>query len=266
MRNLAHLNNPQLEQDLLISIPAWEEEAGRPFLVHGESIMSILSATASAHTIDKENKHTGAGGKNGTSTSTRAGSAPPVRATTPINSSNHYVPGSRNTSGGKGVVTPAVRAGSVIREREGSNKRQKMVDATPRTVLGTHRGTNTSTKNASPTKVPGSRSVSVPKKLSAHTTTMMMPVPRPGTQHHALGHGRLPTSTARSVSASVASVTRTRVPSGTAKKPAARTKLKRESFKPRPSADHVDHGWDKGHGARYGGFAGASVKEEEEVY
>ena len=32
----------QLEQDLLASIPAWELEACKPFLVHGESILQLL--------------------------------------------------------------------------------------------------------------------------------------------------------------------------------------------------------------------------------
>ncbi|KZP14853.1 hypothetical protein FIBSPDRAFT_833637 [Athelia psychrophila] len=256
MRKRVQKEKPRLEQDLLLSIPTWEEEAGRPFLVHGESIMRILSETSTA--TEQENKR-----KQGS----RAGSAPP-RATTPVNSSNHYVPGS-STGGGKGVVTPAVRAGSAM--REGSIKRQKLGDSTTsggpaRTVLGTHRGNTNAGRNVSPSKVPGSRSVSAKSLQRPVAVSMHMPVPRPGTQHHALGHGRVPSGLpmSRSVSAGARAFSGSvRAFSGSAavvSKKLVRTK--RESFKPRPSVDD----WDQVHGARRGGLAGRSVKEEEEVF
>lgn len=118
-----------------------------------------------------------------------------------------------------------------------------------------------------------------------------MPIPKPGTQHHALGHGRVPTSgvtygaggyTASgirsasavmsvSVSSSMstssgygasryASSGYTGGHGGLAKKA---SRARRESFKPRPSMDTVEAG--VGVGSRYGGFA-SSLKEEDEGY
>lgn len=231
----------------MISIPTWEEEAGRPFLVHGESILRILMETASA--ADQENKRKNV---------PRAGSAPP-RATTPVNSSNHYVPGS-----GKGVVTPAIRPGPAM--GSGSNKRPRLGDAASggqgRTVLGAHRGNTNGGihRNISPSKIPGSSKTpgtSIPRTVSMH-----MPMPKPGTQHHALGHGRVPSSmtmSARSVSASASSRAFTGSVNAASKKVG---RAKRESFKPRPSVDD----WDHAHGSRWGGLPGSSLKEEDEVF
>ncbi|KAF5381777.1 hypothetical protein D9615_005436 [Tricholomella constricta] len=87
MRKRVSKEKPRLEQDLLVSIPAWEHEAQRPFLVHGESILQILMETVSAQ--DQENKR-----------KPRAGSVP-LRATTPVNSTNAYVP-ARGGNRGRG--------------------------------------------------------------------------------------------------------------------------------------------------------------------
>jgi Ase1/PRC1/MAP65 family protein len=243
----------QLEQDLLASIPAWEEESGRPFLIHGERVLRILMETASAS--DQENQRKNA---------PRPGSVPP-RSTTPVNSSNHYVPGSNSYGvSGRGVVTPAVRPGSAMGGT--SNKRQRVADGQGgqgRNVLGSHRGGN-GHRVVSPTKAsnktPG-RSVSrtASKSMSTH-----MPVPKPGTQHHALGHGRVPSGIPLGMSArNLSSSTTSRGYSGRApvdSKKAA--KMRRESFKPRPSVDD----WQHGHGGHWGGYAGPSVKEEDERY
>ncbi|KAJ3509210.1 hypothetical protein NLJ89_g5340 [Agrocybe chaxingu] len=54
MRKRVSKEKPRLEQELLVSIPAWEDEAGRPFLVHGESFLQILLEAVSAN--DQENR------------------------------------------------------------------------------------------------------------------------------------------------------------------------------------------------------------------
>ncbi|TFK37089.1 microtubule associated protein-domain-containing protein [Crucibulum laeve] len=283
MRKRVSKEKPRLEQDLLASIPAWEEEARRPFLVHGESILQLLMETVSAS--EQENKRKPA----------RAGSVP-VRSTTPVNSTHSYVPGAKT-----GVVTPAVRPGSSM-SHSVPNKRQKLGENnhsnghTPnyapahggRAPLGAYRcGNGVNGRSVSPTKLPsktpGSATSSLPRP------TVAMPVPRPGTQHHALGHGRVPsasvysagyTSTTaaggRSISAAYG-----RYPSGDSTAGYGRsagsvgstvmkkaTRARRESFKPRPSADALDMGRSVigAGGTRWtGGFSGC-VKEEDEEY
>ncbi|KAG6831554.1 hypothetical protein H0H92_009473 [Tricholoma furcatifolium] len=263
MRKRVTKEKPRLEQDLLVSIPAWEEEAGRPFLVHGQSLLQLLMEAVSAS--DQENKR-----------KPRAGSVP-ARATTPTNS---YVPSSK-------TVRPGSASQSV------PNKRQKLDPApigpirqvsggkgrtpsygTGRPPLGSHRGGNvvTGTRASSPAKISGRTPFPRP-------TPGAMPVPKPGTQHHVLGHGRVPSSAAymggRSVSASATSKTTSgvygaRYPStgntygapGAAKKA---TRARRESFKPRPSVDGnigVSVGLG-GYSSRWPGLAG-SVREEDE--
>lgn len=214
---------------------------------------------------DQENKRKPASG--------RAGSVPP-RATTPVN--HGYAPGK------SGVVTPAVRtASSLTTASSAPNKRMKMSDSTGRAPLGMHRGGNGVNRAPSPTK-PGKAAASGggPSSLPR---PIAMPMPKPGTQHHALGHGRVPTSgvmygggpyaasgirsassAATSMSASVGYSNSRYASSGTqngVERRAARAK--RESFRPRPSFDPLDAGL--GAGTRYGGFAGC-VKEEEEGY
>ncbi|KAG7095227.1 hypothetical protein E1B28_006002 [Marasmius oreades] len=296
MRKRVMKEKPRLEQDLLTAVPAWEEETGRPFLVQGESILRILMETISAADKENSSKRTS---RPGGPPPLRAGSVPP-RATTPVS----------RMGGGKGVVTPAVRpapggASSM------PNKRMKMNDSGDeaygrnggRAPLGTSRGNNQSTtslgvsqrRDVSPSKIPGSgrasqntgATSSLPRPVS-----VAMPVPKPGTQHHALGHGRLPTGGVFSFASSSAassyssggfpagirtassygggsSMNRGYV-SGATRHPSEGMKssyiernskaarVRRESFKPRPSME--------GHevaGTRWTrGFIG--VKEEEE--
>lgn len=247
------------------SIPSWESEAGRPFLVHGESILLLLMETASA--ADQENKK-----------KPRAGSVP-ARATTPVNHTG-YAPA-------KGVVTPSVRpASSMSSAHSAPNKRQKTGDPTAsngrsttgRAPLGSNRGGNINAqppRNVSPSKIPGkAHRERVPSGgQSALPRPIAMPVPKPGTQHHALGHGRIPGGgvlhgnigyTASGIrSASTVNHAHARAPSagGVARKA---SRARRESFKPRPSIDAVDLGVHAG-GLRWGGL-GVSVKEEDEDY
>ncbi|KAK7456984.1 Microtubule bundling protein [Stygiomarasmius scandens] len=278
MRKRVQKEKPRLEQDLLASIPIWEQETNRPFLVHGESMLQLLMETVSA--ADKENSKRNAG-------KPRAGSVPP-RATTPTG----YAP-----APGKAVVTPAVRSAPQHSQANSAppNKRMKFNDeshSSGRAPLGAHRGTgvngggassvlgNSKRRDVSPSKIPGSGIVRSQSSLSSSTLSnvpsslprptpipISMPIPKPGTQHHALGHGRVPTSgvftsafgssTSNShhhgsggfpVGIRTASTTRGypttaggRIPSGSgsdSRRKASRTR--RESFKPRPSMENLD--------------------------
>jgi hypothetical protein len=49
----------QLEKDLMLSIPTWEDEYGRPFLVNGVSIFEVLTETINASEAGKENRKVG---------------------------------------------------------------------------------------------------------------------------------------------------------------------------------------------------------------
>lgn len=232
-------------------LPDWEQEAGRPFLVYGESMLLALMATVSA--TDQENKRK----------PPRAGSVPP-RSTTP--NSNSYAPTK------SGVVTPAVRpAGSSV--HSAPNKRMKMSDSTsdigkgraPLSMSRSHNG-----RAVSPSKIPGhGRSVSHSSVTgSALPRPIAMPVPKPGTQHHALGHGRLPSSGVlrgyggRSVSSSA-------VFGGGASVAKKASRARKESFKPRSSIDAAEANMNlaaslnMGASARWAGIAG-SVREEDE--
>lgn len=101
-----------------------------------------------------------------------------------------------------------------------------------------------------------------------------MPIPKPGTQHHALGHGRVPTSGMFTFTHSGSSrpassngfPTIARNVSAPARHASASLsasqrvgKTRKESFKPRPSIDAMDVNLGA---SRWGGL-GASVKEEE---
>ncbi|KAF9479819.1 hypothetical protein BDN70DRAFT_833821 [Pholiota conissans] len=275
MRKRVSKEKPRLEQDLSVSIPAWEEDAGRPFLVHGARFMDILNEALDAADQEKENKRRPAG---------RAGSVP-ARATTPTGHGG-YMPGART-----GVVTPAVRSSASLGAGSNSmpNKRQRIGENgtsaghTPvyaaggaRAPLGSHRGGNSGiARSVSPTKLPTKIPISGGPSLP-RSAALTMVVPKPGTQQHALGHGRMPSSViygagvtgvpsayGRSTSAGY------RAASGGAaygvQKAAAvkASRARRESFKPRPSMDAMDHaGVARAGAGRWGG--GFTVKEEEE--
>lgn len=225
--------------------------------------------TASA--ADQENKRKPA----------RAGSVPP-RSTTPVNSVHAYVPAKT------GVVTPAVRPGTA--SQSVPNKRQKLGEPAPtrherqasggngghlgRAPLGSYRGGNIG---------PNGRVVS-PSRVSGKTPKLeTLPVPKPGTQHYTLGHGRVPSATsghnlarscgprsASSTAGLTSSICGTKYLSGRGGNAAAgavkkASRARRESFKPRPSIDDRDIGMSNGPGARSGRWGGHSaVREEDE--
>ncbi|THU93332.1 hypothetical protein K435DRAFT_670441 [Dendrothele bispora CBS 962.96] len=308
MRKRVQKEKPRLEQDLLASIPIWEAETGRHFLVHGESMYQLLMETVGA--ADKEN-----GSKR--NNKPRAGSVPP-RATTPVHGAGGYAPAN------KGVVTPAVRSAPHPQVNSAPpNKRTKYGDEVSthsRAPLGAHRGTDVNggansvlgkRKDVSPSKIPGGVRLNQSQSLSISVNSnppsslprpVSMPVPKPGTQHHALGHGRVPTSgvftnafpssnsvghlhigsggpggfpvgirTASSTRSGYGAGGNQRAPSGSraayVEKKASRAR--RESFKPRPSMESLggsDVGLAVGLGLGGGRWphAFSGLKEEEE--
>ncbi|KAI0313957.1 microtubule associated protein-domain-containing protein [Amylostereum chailletii] len=276
MRKRVRKEKPRLEQDLLASIPAWEAEAGRPFQVHGESLLQILLEASAAN--GKENKQAKPG--------QRAGSVP-ARATTP-NSATSDGPAPRN---GRGVVTPAVRSASSMGHSQSvPNKRPRLGDsAGTNTGSFAPTGPHTSHKPATLSSSHSASKIAMPVPVRATglgaSSSLPRPVvvPRPGTQHHALGHGRVPSAQQeRAVSGGMPRSTSAQRGLGvstsyrgyassstlgcsvndTNPKAAARkaSRARRESFKPRPS---VEGTWALGVSGQYGGFPDAAVKEED---
>ncbi|KAJ7705442.1 microtubule associated protein-domain-containing protein [Mycena rosella] len=282
MRKRVSKEKPRLEQDLLTTIPAWEHEAGRPFLVHGHSILHILMQTVSA--ADQENAGTNNqnSGKRKPSPSGSRATSVPARATTPT-PLHSYAPRT-------GVVTPAIRP-APANSNSHPSKRARTDATTPSytfnkaAVLGAHQGGNSNgnglTRTASPSKIPLSRTtptgLPMPTRAAAPAPPFGIPKPTQA-QYHALGHGRGPTTgyggaRSASVSVSTASISSAgssygryasggAVPTGLAAKAG---RARRESFKPRASVD-AEAQWDLGSshaaGVRWG-FEGVMVKEEE---
>ena len=254
------------------------------------SMLQLLMETVPA--VDKENNNKRSKG--------RAGSVPP-RATTPANGHHLTAPTSSHGGGSKtGVVTPAVRPSSSLSNSQSvPNKRPRLGESTaahnnappPRAPLSSSRGAHN--RAASPTKIPLPGKTPVGGSSLPRPVPIAMPVPKPGTAHHALGHGRVPSaqqpSSGRSynqVGARAASYMSTSTSSSSsygrgygagsvaavnaavvAKKA---SRARRESFRPRPS---VDEDWaigvglgDVAGGRRWAGFAGTAVKEEDEEY
>ncbi|XP_006456028.1 hypothetical protein AGABI2DRAFT_188106 [Agaricus bisporus var. bisporus H97] len=272
MRKRVSKEKPRLERDLLTSIPAWEQEAGRPFLVHGQSILQMLMENVNA--AGQENKRK----------PTRAGSVPP-RATTPVNSSSHSSSGSR-----MGAVTPAVRPRSAMSSLSVPSKRRKLNDSSSsstnghtagRAPLSNHR--NNDNMQARPASLSRSRT-KTPGSVMSSALKANHAIPRPVTRYQTLGHGRPPntqthSSGMRSVSADArgsSSVIYGRPKTSSKSMPGPEScvlrkasRAKRESFKPRPSMDGAELGKSAGigNGSRWGGGnVATSVEEEDEGY
>ena len=222
--------------------------------MHGESILQIITARVSAQDQENVNRRRPA---------TRAGSVPP-RAITPV----ELGVGRGYTSRVKtGVVTPAVRPATSMGSQSVPSKRRRIGDShsagegpSQRVPLGTYRGGNTTGtgigKLTSPTKIPtkSSRPVIVPIAMS---------IPKSGTHHHTLGHGRLPASKPSVVAAYPSRNIASYGGSGRNVAAGGRRKSLRatlESFKPRPSVDKLTSS-----GRWTGGYRSTtSVKEEYE--
>ena len=173
-------------------------------------MLQLLMETVSA--TDKENAKRGK--------RARAGSVPP-RSKTPSNPPHHYLPatthggggggGHSTKNGGAGAVTPAVRPGSsMAMSAQPTSKRPRLglgestaahnnapAHGHPQPYLGSSRGPGAH-RPGSPSKIPSKPSSSSSSLSSLpRPVPLAMPVPKPGTAHHALGHGRVPSAQAQ---------------------------------------------------------------------
>ncbi|TDL20353.1 hypothetical protein BD410DRAFT_791159 [Rickenella mellea] len=278
MRKRVNKEKPRLENDLLNSIPSWEEQHGMPFLVNGARIVDVLMETMVA--TDKENARRN---------KPRAGSVPP-RATTPSFGNDHH--GNNNSNGGRsGTVTPAVRPGSSM----GMTHSQSVPNKRQRVGLASASSTNTRTPfgnahaNGNTNALPGSQ-IHKPPGTASKTPGSSLPRPSASKPAHApmparMGYGPAgigmgyattmreqkqnritSTSSMISTHSSTFEVGGGRQVSGN---PLRASRNRRESFKPRPSMDGVAL-WSggEGHGgyARRGAFAGGTALEEEDEF
>ncbi|KAE9395861.1 hypothetical protein BT96DRAFT_977829 [Gymnopus androsaceus JB14] len=247
MRKRVSKEKLRLEQDLLASIPAWEEESGRTFLVHGETFFASCK-NLSVLPIK------------------RISVARLVQAL-----SLHE------------QQRPLVKRLLVVLAPL-PNKRMKYNDDStsqsgPERHSARTRGGNM-LASENPRK-PVESSSFLELYLFFTTRPIAMPIPKPGTQHHALGHGRVPTSGVfaytggpapsglfpkgiRSASSTSGGYADNRYGNGSGTRAAEKkaSRARRESFKPRPSMDADDHR--PGTKWAMNGFGG--VKEEEEGY
>ncbi|KAF9240057.1 microtubule associated protein-domain-containing protein [Melanogaster broomeanus] len=227
MRKRVGKEKPKLEQQLLSSLPAWEQANGRPFLVHNESMLQILMESISSN--EQENKKKAPTSQYSMqANNANAGPATRSRSLEAVNggaSKGSYIPG-KSHNALAGVVTPAVRPGSSM--AKGTNKRQRLAD--------------------------GSSKPAVPPVPQATAT-------RQADGYAALGWGRAPSSMrthylSSSKSYGAGSMASNGVRESTSRKA---SRIKRESFKPRPSMDTANTGWRSG-GT---GFRGMPLTEEE---
>jgi protein regulator of cytokinesis 1 len=226
----------------MVSVPKWEAEHDMVFLVHGVSILQTLRDIF-PEAVDKENQ----GSRKG-----RAGSAQPKpRAITPFSENpNHhnYVPTS--SVNGKGVVTPAVRPAPSSVTHSAPNKRQRLGDCVT--------APKTATRSTSKGPPPSNPRTVTRSKTPVSALPRPVTAPKPGTQHHALGHGRVPSTQYQARPSRLGSSTRSTSSSLHSSKSGGR--VRRESFKPRPSTD-----------GDWAGTAGrwrtdTVLREEEEMY
>ncbi|KIJ62270.1 hypothetical protein HYDPIDRAFT_114762 [Hydnomerulius pinastri MD-312] len=270
MRKRVGKEKPKLEQQLLSSLPAWEQANGRPFLVHGESMLQILMETVSAN--EQENKKKAPvsqypaqplNSNKPTGPTTRSRSLEPVNGGA---SKGGYVPGkSQNLPAG--AVTPAVRPGSSMAQAQGTNKRQRLAD-----------GSSKQTRSSSPAKgrTPSGSSSGLPRPVTQAVPPMPQTAATKQSQgYSALGWGRAPSTMQRTTSRGASNTHSTNLTSSMSAKSyggnsmgssVAREsgsnktiRMKRESFKPRSSIDGPNIGR-RGPGA---GFRGMPLTEEE---
>ncbi|EKM53255.1 uncharacterized protein PHACADRAFT_124758 [Phanerochaete carnosa HHB-10118-sp] len=287
MRKRVTKEKPRLKQDLLNSIPAWEAQTGRTFLVRGQSVMQILQEAS--QTQEKENST-----KRG-KTRTASGSAP--RAKTPS-----YAPSSSVSSSSKPAVTPAVparppsttgrntRSASAAAARQPRSREAPSAAANnyntvpplpvPIVPMNTSRNTRapspfalrapTITNGKTPASVPRPQGIAASKRETPMTgrvgsaqkprTRNYHPYARPtrsATKSHA------PPPAVRVYGAVGLNSSAAAPPAaGTARKASAR----RESFRPRPSMDHDNWAGESTSDKRFTGFAGGMVQEEDEDF
>ncbi|OBZ78270.1 Anaphase spindle elongation protein 1 [Grifola frondosa] len=256
MRKRVTKEKPRLEQDLLVSIPTWESETGKVFLVHGESILQILMETVSAG--DKEN--------NNNKTKQGAGRFCPSRQDTiqcPFSvCANPHLGPQQSIATTHSVPSKQLRLGESTAAYNNA----------PRAPLSNSRGAS-SNRPPSPIRIAGKTPATI---SSLPRPVVAMPVPKLGTLQ--LGHGRVPSTRmnhghnyhpyqaarARTASHTSSSYKHGAAPMNPSVVARKASRARRESFKPRPS---VDETWAVGVGysASDRRWAGA-VKEEDEDF
>ncbi|KAG2152738.1 microtubule associated protein-domain-containing protein [Suillus clintonianus] len=267
MRKRVGKEKPKLEQQLLSSLPTWEQTHGRAFLVHGESMLQLLMENASAN--EQENRKRAPTSQYSAQALNRVASQSlkPAASGTNVAPKGGYVPGKSNASH-HGVVTPAVRSGSSMSSyTHGTNKRQKLVD-------GTH---HPAVRPGSPTRGRTPSNSALPRPTTQNAPPMSSQS-KNSQGYAALGWGRNPSTMPRSrsqtsvthlgssVSSHHLSSTRSynsgSVASSHSRESAAKKttgRIRKESFKPRPSID----GGGGGAAGWKSGFRGMSVAEED---
>ncbi|KAI5118297.1 hypothetical protein M0805_003816 [Coniferiporia weirii] len=275
MRKRVRREKPRLEQDLMVSIPAWEEEEGRPFLVNGVNIMDVLLEAMGVQ--DKENAR---------NKKPRAGSVP-ARATTPSDNKSDAHQGAGVASVPNKRMKLASSASSAPGNRVPSASRVSQESHTlpHRAPFGSRSGAlnaSVSSSNYEPApmtiqKRSRTPSSSLPRPTAVASKTRPQPVPSAQCNGYGggIGLGHAPSAQRnRAVSASAAqsktysvmnidSRTNTRA---TLQPKRAPRNARRESFRPRPSVDG-NSAWVGVDAApcRYGGGGiGSSLREEEE--
>ncbi|GJJ12968.1 hypothetical protein Clacol_007215 [Clathrus columnatus] len=216
MRKRVTKEKPRLEKELFLAIPAWENEYRRPFLVNGMNVLDVLSDTLTSE-MEKENRKR-----------TRPGSVP-ARGTTPQPT---------------GRTTPAP-SGYMSAEKPSANKRARLGNSTNQNP-GYPYGRSSPTKSTA-------GSISYPAygggKLGKTTPTAVSSLPRavsnsnPRHGHGGNGHGNhhhdMSTTFGLPRIASNTSVGNMSMSSLFNKRPGGGSR--RESFKPRPSADGIEN-------------------------
>ncbi|KAG8221510.1 microtubule associated protein-domain-containing protein [Butyriboletus roseoflavus] len=241
MRKRVGKEKPKLEQQLLSSLPAWEQANSRSFLVHGESMLQILMENVSANEQENKKKTVASqysvqvlNASKPTGPMTRSRSLEP---TTGNANKAGYVPGKMHNAA-PGAVTPALRPGSSMSQT--TNKRQKLADGRAKPV-----------RSSSPAKgrTPSGPASGLPK--SAVPVSYVTTRSKHAEGYASLGWGRVPSTTQRTTSRVVSSsnVTSHRHASSTKVYGASSIaravsldkggRIRRESFRPRPSIDGV---------------------------
>lgn len=252
----------------MLSIPAWEEDEGRPFLVNGASIMEVLTSM-------------GATVKDNSRSKSRAGSVP-ARSTTPLNtgtkrgapqsasSDSESGPNKRARMAPPRTVQPRTRAAAAKEAQAARAPPGRAPFGSRSSVLNS--STNSSTQKSGPvttqkrTRTPSASTL--PRPASAAAKTQPSPMPSIPRNAFGVGLGLGHASSAqrnRAVSASAAA-TKTFSLMGSATQagrsratlqPKPARNNRRESFRPRPSTVGTAVN-------RYGNVLGSSVREEDE--
>ncbi|KAF8443950.1 microtubule associated protein-domain-containing protein [Boletus edulis BED1] len=250
MRKRVGKEKPKLEQQLLSSLPSWEQANGRPFLVHGESMLQILMEGISANEQENKKKTIASqysiqalNASKPTGPLTRSRSLEPSAGNA---SKAGYIPGKMHNPP-PGAVTPAVRPGSSMSQT--TSKRQKLADGRAKPA-----------RSSSPAKgrTPSGPASGLPRSTFAPPVSHITIRSKHAEGYGSLGWGRAPSTTQRTTSRAVtysgasshrhASATKSHGGSSAGSSIAQASSLnkgsriRQESFRPRPSIDCVRAG------------------------